>query len=183
MQRQINSKLAIVILLVLFSVAAGIIIFQSKSLASFSWQKFVEFFLGEEEQIVVLGELEVEKFASEQDFKDYLLNAQAEFEEFLGGVGIKTLAPTAIEQDFGLISEAVGRGGGTERVSKTNVQVVGIDEPDIVKTDGKEIYFAPEQTYWILRGGGEIFSGSEIIPCTLSLLSLIILRIMGESSM
>ena len=30
--------------------------------------------------------------------------------------------------------------GGAERVSETNVQVMGIDEPDIVKTDGKNIF-------------------------------------------
>jgi uncharacterized secreted protein with C-terminal beta-propeller domain len=33
-----------------------------------------------------------------------------------------------------------------ERVSETNVQVPGIDEPDIVKTDGENIYFA--QKWW-----------------------------------
>ena len=31
-----------------------------------------------------------------------------------------------------------------ERHSKTNVQVIGIDEGDIVKTDGRYIYFSPE---------------------------------------
>ncbi|MBD3300588.1 MAG: hypothetical protein GF347_04510 [Candidatus Moranbacteria bacterium] len=36
-----------------------------------------------------------------------------------------------------------------QRVSSTNVQVQGIDEPDIVKTDGKNIYFS--------KGGTSIF--------------------------
>jgi len=30
----------------------------------------------------------------------------------------------------------------TDRVSTTNVQVIGVDEPDIVKSDGEEIYFS-----------------------------------------
>jgi len=37
---------------------------------------------------------------------------------------------------------ATGMGGGADRISDTNVQVVGIDEPDIVKTDGEDIYFS-----------------------------------------
>ncbi len=35
-----------------------------------------------------------------------------------------------------------------ERVSETNVQVIGIDEPDIVKTDGTSIFFSPSE-YWL----------------------------------
>jgi inhibitor of cysteine peptidase len=38
-----------------------------------------------------------------------------------------------------------------ERYSKTNVQVNGIDEADIVKTDGKYIYFTPPGSYHILK--------------------------------
>ena len=33
-----------------------------------------------------------------------------------------------------------------ERVGETTVQVKGIDEPDILKTDGKRIYFS--SSYW-----------------------------------
>lgn len=35
-----------------------------------------------------------------------------------------------------------------ERVAETTVQVMGIDEPDIVKTDGKRIYFSSEERRW-----------------------------------
>jgi len=34
-----------------------------------------------------------------------------------------------------------------DRVSGTNVQVIGIDEPDIVKTNGEEIFFSGEDFY------------------------------------
>ena len=37
-----------------------------------------------------------------------------------------------------------------ERYSKTNVQVIGIDEGDIVKTDGRYIYFSPESDVRIM---------------------------------
>lgn len=56
-----------------------------------------------------------------------------------------------------------------DRYSTTNVQVSGIDEPDIVKTDGKSIYFSPEQ-YWYLYdlaiedSSGSFEDGSEFNP-------------------
>ena len=37
---------------------------------------------------------------------------------------------------------SIRRGGEPDRVSSTNVQVLGIDEPDIVKTDGKNLYYS-----------------------------------------
>ena len=35
-----------------------------------------------------------------------------------------------------------------ERYSETNIQVLGIDEPDIVKTDGKNIFYSIEKFYY-----------------------------------
>lgn len=37
----------------------------------------------------------------------------------------------------------------SERVSSTNVQVMGIDEPDIVKTNGEELFISSQGGYWI----------------------------------
>ena len=39
-----------------------------------------------------------------------------------------------------------------DRISGTTVQVIGIDEPDIVKTDGKEIYFSQSYLWWAWEG-------------------------------
>jgi uncharacterized secreted protein with C-terminal beta-propeller domain len=85
----------------------------------------------------------IKKFASEEDFKTYLEESQL---GYLGGMGIGAArmplveegvpAPTPLEMPL----EA--KGAVPERVSATTVQVLGIDEPDIVKTDGKEIYFS-----------------------------------------
>lgn len=41
--------------------------------------------------------------------------------------------------------------GGARRASQTNVQVLGIDEPDVVKTDGKYIYWAGEPGYYLME--------------------------------
>lgn len=93
---------------------------------------------------------EIKKFSSEDDFKAYLAEAESKTENYGGFGGIA--APMAEKQ---LLSPApslapVANSGQPERVSETNVQVSGIDEPDVVKTDGKEIYFS-SQNYW--RGG------------------------------
>ena len=57
--------------------------------------------------------------------------------------GAEPVAPTSYETP----GENTGVGGNevdeVERYSQTNVQVEGIDEPDIVKTDGRNIYYSP----------------------------------------
>lgn len=96
----------------------------------------------------------VKKFTSEADFKEYLDK----------GLGARDLG-------FGQRSllEAPGQAltmedaAAPSRVSETNVQVAGIDEPDIVKTNGKEIYFSPEPSFGILPGA-ERGTPSMILP-------------------
>ena len=110
------------------------------------------------------------KFDSEEDFKTYLANS----EESLA------YAPQMVRNEsFGMDSDlaipmaekstGIGSGGGNtpDRYSQTNVQVMGIDEPDIVKTDGQTIYFSHEPRYYY--GRGDVFieepmpiSGKEI---------------------
>lgn len=81
---------------------------------------------------------EIKKFASEQEFKDYLEKA-GNISGYFGGRG-GAEGISALEMKS---SDAVGVPQAVpSRVSETNVQVVGIDEPDAVKTDGKEIYFS-----------------------------------------
>lgn len=101
---------------------------------------------------------EIKKFASNEEFKAYLEEAQknASYGYYNGaGMGI-TGSPMAnsLERADKQLSQnspdAGGRGGGgNERYSNTNVQVGGVDEPDIVKTDGKQIYYAPNINYRI----------------------------------
>lgn len=87
------------------------------------------------------------KFSSEKEFKDYL--AKTENESGLGfgvGGGFRIEDTIAIEQR--MLESVAGKGLDLERVSGTTVQVLGIDEPDIVKTDGKEIYFSLKTNYY-----------------------------------
>jgi len=99
------------------------------------------------------SELKVEKFSSEEDFKIYLEEAESTVAGFFGGARSFTVAeaPDAWEQPAvpNLALEEAGKGiGESGRVSQTTVQVLGIDEPDIVKTDGENIYFSPQSVYY-----------------------------------
>jgi uncharacterized secreted protein with C-terminal beta-propeller domain len=51
-------------------------------------------------------------------------------------------------QQGGDDAAAGGDGGGVDRHSETNVQVQGIDEPDVLKTDGEWIYYAGYERGW-----------------------------------
>ena len=92
---------------------------------------------------------DIKKFASEEEFKDYLARGAAE-SEYSGlnmDGGLKTAMPPVS------LMEGIGGGGeAPERVSETTVQVQGIDEPDIVKTDGKEIYFSRSSSWRFWEG-------------------------------
>ena len=82
----------------------------------------------------------VKKFTSEQDFKDYLNKAGTS--SYYGGTGASFLS-SAIDAPMEKTAQGLGD-ASVNRVSETNVQVAGIDEPDIVKTDGDNIFFSRE---------------------------------------
>lgn len=76
----------------------------------------------------------MKKFASEAEFKNYITSGQLNFSSKASGFGATdnaVLAPQA----------------ATNRISTTNVQVVGIDEADIVKTDGQNIFLSSQNNY------------------------------------
>lgn len=108
------------------------------------------------------SKIKFERFKSEKDFMNYLLlaNKDRELRE-LGiskGMILEMPAPTSLTPS-------------PERVSETTVQIKGIDEPDIVKTDGYNIYFSKEPRYVILRPPKE----SNFIPPYPKIESLLLL--------
>ncbi|MDF2954908.1 MAG: C-terminal beta-propeller domain-containing protein [Candidatus Alkanophagales archaeon MCA70_species_2] len=86
----------------------------------------------------------IEKFSSAEEFATYLEKAESlmlscgYMRGFFGGV----------QEEVGMLPEpapppkAAEQAGEPSRVSETTVQVKGIDEPDIVKTDGRRIFFS-----------------------------------------
>src|SRR3989344_5358204 len=109
------------------------------------------------------------KFSSEKDFKDYLAKAE-EQSGFYGGVSMQR----TLSAPMPAFSDSIGEMGAPssaiapqeslpQRVSETNIQVAGIDEPDIVKTNGKEIYLSSE-FYNILPMRGDIMMEGIMVP-------------------
>lgn len=106
---------------------------------------------------------EIKKFSSLEDFKNYLKEIE-QLQEYVEYHGFRTF--TFLERGIGM-SEApsqLEKAALPERVSETTVQIPGIDEPDIVKTDGKEIYFSPGRTWPIWREEIPIIVGKTILP-------------------
>ncbi len=95
----------------------------------------------------------IKKFFSEEDFKNYLAEAEsASYGDFGIGMGRGGTEVMAIEGGAKGVPSPLSSFAAPDRVSETNVQVAGIDEPDIVKTDGKEIYFSPGYVWGGWRG-------------------------------
>jgi uncharacterized secreted protein with C-terminal beta-propeller domain len=94
--------------------------------------------------------LAIRAFASEDEFKKYLSESQDSFGVQTFGVGTMEAVPMMATDGLSAptATKEIGGMGSVGRVSDTNVQVAGIDEPDIVKTDGKEIYFSSQNNYY-----------------------------------
>ncbi|MBI4231671.1 beta-propeller domain-containing protein [Candidatus Peregrinibacteria bacterium] len=99
-------------------------------------------------------------FDSCTDLQDYL-RENTEVDYYYGDeeVMMKDASPSsgldgvgATGDDAAAVPEASeGLGAGAESFSETNVQVEGVDEADIVKTDGKYIYLVKGSTIKIVR--------------------------------
>ena len=93
------------------------------------------------------------KFESAEEFGRYLADSRASGMGGYGmGGGVMAMGVAEMALDSSAspkMAPSAARIGqnGVGRVSSTNVQVAGIDEPDIVKTDGTSIYFSHEPDY------------------------------------
>ncbi len=101
---------------------------------------FVAFFynsLRGKYQVETTSKEKVTRFSSAKDFKEYLLK---------GGSDETYFSATPMRGDVALKNEGLAQPSAAtaDRFSQTNVQVVGIDEPDILKTDGENIFFSQE---------------------------------------
>lgn len=110
-------------------------------------------FLKSNEGFVSNSDIKFEKFATEAEFKEYLTNSTQNY-----GLGGMSFGTTGVARDLAVqesldpatpVTEGAP-GEQVKRVSETNVQVVGIDEPDIVKTDGENIFFSSQNFFYPL---------------------------------
>ncbi|MFA6198064.1 MAG: beta-propeller domain-containing protein [Patescibacteria group bacterium] len=85
-------------------------------------------------------------FTSADDFKSFLQESSSVNARNYSNARVTDLAlPNMAEQDAAGILKSTS---GASRYSQTNVQVAGIDEPDIVKTNGQEIFISTESPYY-----------------------------------
>jgi inhibitor of cysteine peptidase len=163
MRKQINPFLAFFILIFLAFIVAGYAILTSNYPDSFNIGNFL--FKKNSPPVatttlVVSNPEELKKFTSEEDFKMYLDKSEISY-NYSGSIramGIGNGEKMTLEAPSAIDSTGAGGGATPERISQTNVQVLGIDEPDIVKTDGKEIYYSRSSYY-----SGPIFFGERYI--------------------
>lgn len=148
MQKQINNKLAVAILIILSIFLIGCTIIALKlvfpSLISFPGFRFPSISFPQISFPSSTIRKDIKRFSSEEEFKEYLREGQMGWEYF-GGFSI--MGPPGMRMFEEAEGMGIGGGGEPERVSETTVQVPGIDEPDIVKTDGRQIYLSREGYY------------------------------------
>ncbi len=87
----------------------------------------------------------LQQFSSETEFRTYFQDQQQN--NMTRMVGDVMLSPSTVGKGMAMPAEIANYEStvpAPERVSETNVQVKGIDEPDIVKTDGTHIYIGGE---------------------------------------
>lgn len=146
MFKQINTKYAIAVLIISAVAAATVVVLFYFSIP----QKSVSILPGISPSQNAGKVDDIKKFSSEEEFKNYLQAGQTETGFDLGSARMKAEGFDAIPLAPSAVPGGMGAGGPEtpERVSETNVQVAGIDEPDIVKTDGKSVYFSPDIYYY-----------------------------------
>lgn len=114
-------------------------------------------------QTKITGKAEAKDFAykqasSESELLEYV---EASNDGMYGfGVGVTSNAPALVERaafedtvdQSMLVTETADAGvakSESSRHSETNVQVAGIDEPDIVKTDGEHLYISTQEQVYL----------------------------------
>ena len=140
MEIKIKPQIGISIIIFLSLCLLGYIFFQKAQIT----QKINSVLLPVFQKQKNLSQLKIQKFVSIEDFQKYLQESQETFLNFSENIAIKeegTLPSKAESLQKESQSEI-------ERVSETNVQESGIDEMDIVKTNGKEIYYSPGYFYF-----------------------------------
>jgi inhibitor of cysteine peptidase len=118
---------------------------------------------GIEQQLA--AQSKIKKFSDLDELKEFLEQGAATFPSYRLGSGRgmansglaveemaldSTAAPQAMMKSEAGEGDAAGMGGVSDDFSKTNVQVEGVDEADIIKTDGKYVYAVVKNDLYII---------------------------------
>ncbi|MGC9031554.1 MAG: beta-propeller domain-containing protein [Minisyncoccia bacterium] len=140
MEIKIKTYLGIFIILILSLVVLSYLYFENKQLNQKI--KFINpFLLMKKSKKGLSFNGEIRNFSSLDDFKNYIQKSQKNYSQNIA-IFNNILAPhVAIKSNEQFKNSEKPK---IERFSLTNIQEEDIDEPDIVKTNGKEIFFYQE---------------------------------------
>lgn len=97
-------------------------------------------------------------FRSEAEMKDYLKNS-LKTQQLAGDM------PAPLDSNMRGLAESQTAPAAPSYYSQTNVQVAGIDEPDIVKTNGQKIFISTQTPIFrIMERGFEPAANTQIFP-------------------
>ena len=100
--------------------------------------------------------VQLKKFVSLAELENYVKTAYHGSSGYYGTFGgierdMNTgVIPTAMPLAQDAAESASGSAKGSDDFSQTNIQVEGVDEPDIVKTDGKYVYYVTHNKVFIV---------------------------------
>lgn len=87
--------------------------------------------------------ISLKKFSSYEELKSYMETAsQLQSSRYSSGIGSTQSIDKSMTPAIGTAPSTTGAESQVNRVSETNIQVEGIDEPDIVKTNGGSIFIS-----------------------------------------
>ncbi len=98
------------------------------------------------DHVRIIGENQMNRFSSYQELESFLA-IEPDYYFYERNGGLFTLGTDSVAESAGpsLVP------GQSKDYSDTNVQVVGVDEADIIKTDGEYIYYTSGTTVYIVK--------------------------------
>ncbi|ADI31902.1 beta-propeller domain-containing protein [Staphylothermus hellenicus] len=128
---------------------------------------------------------EMESFSSYSELLNYLNKTLAPTQSNPEIMGILNIEKSVMHTPVGAVPLFETQQRTTIRYSSTNVQVKGIDEPDIVKTNGKIIAVAKGDTVYIIDAVRDVYVGKIVLNSTINSIyisgdHLIVLTIMNR---
>jgi len=100
---------------------------------------------------LIFKDYDVKTFASYEELTEFISGSSGQsfyYDDWLGSAVPNAATSEKIAIDA---RESDDAGGSTVDFSETNVQVAGVDEPDIVKTDGTYLYIVSQNKVIIVR--------------------------------
>ena len=140
--KKVNSGIILVIVLLLVLGAIAILLVVSETSSLQNGENIIDMNLTENDNL--------QNFKSDQEFIKFLNSSNsASYPTYRAGIGgVETLKNISVSQSASATSDSIS---SNVDYSQTNVQVEGVDEADIVKTDGEYIYVVSNNKIYIVK--------------------------------